>query len=65
VLDRPKHPMFFSIGAVKSAFAVYPKDDLAIVLLTNLSADPWLPLIDGIAAYYLPDLATCLDLICR
>jgi len=57
--------MFFSIGAVKSAFAVYPKDDLAIVLLTNLSADPWLPLIDGIAAYYLPDLATCLDLICR
>jgi len=52
---RPEHPVFFSVGAAKSAFAVYPDDDLAIVVLTNLSADMWLPFIDGIAAYYLPD----------
>jgi hypothetical protein len=30
---------------------------LAVVVLTNLSADLWLPFIDGIAAHYLPDLA--------
>ena len=56
VSDRADHPVFFSIGAGKSAFGVYTKDDLAIVLLTNLSADMWLTVLDDIAAYYLPDL---------
>lgn len=56
VFERPQHPVFFSVGAAKSAFAVYPDDDLAVVALTNLSADMWLPFIDGIAAYYLPGL---------
>lgn len=57
VFDRPKHPVFFSVGAAKAAFAAYPNDDLAIVVLTNLSADLWRPFIDGIAAHFLPDLA--------
>jgi CubicO group peptidase (beta-lactamase class C family) len=57
VFGRPKHPVFFAVGAAKSALAVYPDDDLAIVVLTNLSADMWLPFIDGIAAHYIPDLA--------
>ena len=52
VFGRPEHPVFFSVGAAKSAFAVYPNDDLAVVVLTNLSADMWLPFVDGIAAYY-------------
>lgn len=57
VFERPKHPVYFSVGAAKSALAVYPNDDLAVVVLTNLSADMWLPFIDGVAAYFLPDLA--------
>jgi CubicO group peptidase (beta-lactamase class C family) len=57
VFGRPEHPVFFAVGAAKSAFAIYPDDDLAIVALTNLSADMWLPFVDGIAAHYIPDLA--------
>jgi CubicO group peptidase (beta-lactamase class C family) len=57
VFERPRHPVFFSVGAAKSAFAVYPNDDLAVVVLTNLSADLWLQFLDGIAAQYLPDLS--------
>jgi CubicO group peptidase (beta-lactamase class C family) len=53
VFAREKHPVFFSVGAAKSAFAIYPEDDLAVVALTNLSADLWLPFVDGIAAYYI------------
>jgi hypothetical protein len=55
---RADHPVFFGIGAAKSAFGVYARDDLAIVALTNLSADMWLTFLDGIAAYYLPGLAS-------
>ena len=54
VFSRSSHPVFFSVGAAKAAFALYPSDDLAIVALTNLSADLWLPFIDGIAANFLP-----------
>ena len=57
VFQRPKHSVFFSVGAAKAAFAVYPNDDLAVVVLTNLSADLWLQFLDGIAAHYLPDLS--------
>jgi CubicO group peptidase (beta-lactamase class C family) len=56
VSDRVAHPVFFGIGAGKSAFGVYTKDGLAIVVLTNLSADMWLTFLDGIATCYLPDL---------
>lgn len=56
VSDRVAHPVFFGIGAGKSAFGVYTRDGLAIVVLTNLSADMWLTFLDGIATYYLPDL---------
>jgi len=57
ISDRADHPVFFGIGAAKSAFGVYTRDDLAIVVLTNLSADMWLTFLDGIAAYYLPGLS--------
>lgn len=55
VFPRAKHPVFFSVGAAKAAFAVYPNDELAVVVLTNLSADMGLQFVDGIAAYFLPD----------
>ena len=57
VFERPEHPVYFSVGIAKSAFAIYPKDDLAVIALTNLSADLWLPFVDAIAAFYVPDIA--------
>ena len=56
VIPRRSHPVFYGVGAAKAAFGVYPQDDLALVVLTNLSADMGLPFMDGIAAQFLPDL---------
>jgi len=56
VIARRSHPVFYGVGAAKAAFGVYPQDDLALVVLTNLSADMGLPFLDGIAAQFLPDL---------
>jgi CubicO group peptidase (beta-lactamase class C family) len=57
VFEHPRHPVYFAVGAAKSALALYHHDDLAIVVLTNLSADLWLPFLQGIAAHYVPDIA--------
>ena len=57
-IARPAHPAFLSVGAAKSAFAIYPDDDLAVVVLSNLSADMGLPFVDGIATYYFGDSQT-------
>ncbi|WP_428230493.1 serine hydrolase [Flavobacterium sp.] len=53
-VTREEHPAFGPIGGMRSAFFVYPKDDLSIVVLTNLQgANPeWF--IDEIAGYYIP-----------
>lgn len=56
VIARPKHRMFMPSGGGKAAFAVYPDDDLAVVILTNLSWDMPPQMMDAVAAYYLQDL---------
>lgn len=57
VAVRDEHPAVGPIGGMRSAFFVYPKDDLAIVVLTNLQgANPEL-FIDELASYYIPDMA--------
>ena len=43
-------------GGGKVALGVYPDDDLAVIILTNLSWEEPRPLVDGVAAYYIPDL---------
>jgi CubicO group peptidase (beta-lactamase class C family) len=43
-------------GGARSAFFIYPDDDLAFVLLTNLLGAMPESLIDDVASYYLPDL---------
>jgi CubicO group peptidase (beta-lactamase class C family) len=55
-VTREEHPAFGPIGGMRSAFFVYPKDDLSIVVLTNLQgANPeWF--IDEIAGFYIPDM---------
>ncbi len=56
VAARAEHPAAGPIGGMRSAFFVYPNDDLSIVVLTNLQgANPeWF--IDEIAGYYIPDM---------
>lgn len=56
VSDHGGHPVAAGIGGRRSAFFVYPRDDLAVVVLTNLAgANPeeW---VDEIAGQFLPDL---------
>lgn len=57
VTMRDDHPAVGPIGGMRSTFFVYPKDELAIVVLTNLQgANPEL-FIDEMASYYIPDMA--------
>ena len=55
VVEREEHPAVSPIGGGRAAFAIYPKDHLAIVLLTNLSGVYTHDLIDNISKIYLPN----------
>ncbi len=54
--SRPKHRAVAGIGGGRSAFFVYPDDDLAVVVLTNLSGGSPEELIDQVASYFIPGL---------
>ncbi|HWS62478.1 MAG TPA: serine hydrolase domain-containing protein [Steroidobacteraceae bacterium] len=51
---RPKHSSYVPFGGAKAAFAVYPEDDVAVVILTNLQGSMPERFIDRVAAYYIP-----------
>jgi CubicO group peptidase (beta-lactamase class C family) len=55
-VTRKEHPALAPIGGMRSAYFIYPKDDLSIVVLSNLQgANPeWF--IDEIAGYYIPGM---------
>jgi len=55
-VDREEHPAAVPVGGMRSALFVYPKDDLSIVVLTNLQGSNPEWLIDEIAGYYFPDM---------
>jgi CubicO group peptidase (beta-lactamase class C family) len=50
---RPGHPALEMTGGGRSVYCVYPKDDLAIVILTNLSG--------GFPEEFLDEVAGCFD----
>jgi CubicO group peptidase (beta-lactamase class C family) len=54
---RPTHWAVGMTGGSRSAFLVYPDDDLAIIILTNLASSYPENLIDELAGYYNPDIA--------
>jgi CubicO group peptidase (beta-lactamase class C family) len=56
LLDRPRHRAAGGSGGARAAFFVYPEDDLAVVVLTNLQGAGPEALVEGVAAIYLPDL---------
>lgn len=51
-----RHPVATGIGGRRSAFFVYPKDDLAIVVLTNLAGANPEDFIGEIAGVFYPEL---------
>jgi CubicO group peptidase (beta-lactamase class C family) len=56
VSEHAGHRVYIPSGGGKAALGIYPDDDLAIVVLTNLSWEEPRPLVEAIAAYYIPDL---------
>jgi CubicO group peptidase (beta-lactamase class C family) len=55
IVDRPRHPMVLATGGERTALAIYPEDDLTVVLLTNLVGARPARFVDEIAASYLED----------
>ncbi|GAA3997141.1 hypothetical protein GCM10022408_04740 [Hymenobacter fastidiosus] len=55
-VDRPEHPAVAPVGGGRSAVFLYPQDELAIVVLTNLMGANPDTYIDEIASYYIPDM---------
>ncbi|MDU0371809.1 serine hydrolase [Hymenobacter endophyticus] len=53
---RPEHPAVAPVGGGRSAVFVYPQDELAIVVLTNLQGANPERFVDALAACYLPDM---------
>ena len=54
---RPKHRAVIATGGSRAAFFVYPEDDLAIVVLTNLAGAFPEDFVDEIAGIYNPEIA--------
>jgi CubicO group peptidase (beta-lactamase class C family) len=55
-ISRPEHRALAGIGGRRSAFYVYPDDDLAVVILTNLSGGEPENFIDEVAGHFIPSL---------
>lgn len=54
---RPQHPAIISTGGGRTATFVYPEDDLAVVVLTNLAGSFPEEFVDELAGYYNPAIA--------
>jgi len=54
---RPKHSAVIATGGGRAAFFVYPEDDLAVVVLTNLAGAFPEEFIDELAGFYQPEIA--------
>jgi CubicO group peptidase (beta-lactamase class C family) len=55
-VTRDQHPAVGPVGGGRSALFVYLKDDLSIVVLTNLMGSNPDQFIDEIAGYYIPEM---------
>ncbi|RTQ45726.1 serine hydrolase [Hymenobacter gummosus] len=51
---RPRHPAVLATGGGRAAFAVYPDDELAVVVLTNLAGSFPEDFLDELAGCYQP-----------
>jgi CubicO group peptidase (beta-lactamase class C family) len=55
-VTRQEHPAVGPVGGMRSALFVYLKDDLSIIVLTNLLGGNPDQFIDELAGYYIPGL---------
>ncbi len=55
-VTRDEHPAVGPVGGGRSALFVYLKDDLSIIVLTNLLGSNPDQFIDEIAGFYIPDM---------
>lgn len=55
-VTRQEHPAVGPVGGGRSALFVYLKDDLSIIVLTNLLQGNPDQFIDEVAGYYIPDM---------
>ncbi|MBF4507000.1 beta-lactamase family protein [Flavobacterium sp. JLP] len=58
VINRKKHPAVAPIGGGRAAFVIYTKDNLTILLFTNLTGSAPQDIIEEIAKFYIPDLGS-------
>ena len=56
VITRQNHSAVASIGGGRAAFIIYPKDNLTIILFTNLTGIAPEEIIEKIAKFYISDL---------
>jgi len=56
VIDRAKHPAIASVGGDRAALVIYPEDDLAIIVITNLMGANPQSFIDEISELYIADM---------
>lgn len=56
VRNRADHFAVGGYGGNRSAFFVYPQDDLAVIILTNMAGCQPETFIDQLAGYYIPDM---------
>jgi len=54
---RPRHSAIIATGGGRAAFFVYPEDDLAVVVLTNLAGALPEEFIDELAGFYKPEIS--------
>lgn len=55
-IQRPAHPALALTGGARAAVFIYPKDELTVIVLSNLLGAAPQSFIDKIAAFYLPGL---------
>jgi CubicO group peptidase (beta-lactamase class C family) len=55
-VSRAEHPAVAPVGGGRSVLFIYPKDDLSIVVLTNLMGASPERIIDELAGYYIPEM---------
>ena len=55
-VGRPEHPAVAPVGGGRSALFVYPKDNLSIIVLTNLNGASPERFIDDLARFYIPNM---------
>lgn len=56
VINRENHKAVAPIGGGRAAFVIYPKDNLTVILFTNLTGIDTVGIIEKIAKFYIPSI---------